>query len=135
MVSAKTTDQVPNSLRAWAQALVEVAAGTFGPYSDRVTAVQHAIDGLGRIHAADRAGLKCGDSHEDDALRAAVIDRQLAEERVAREVAWLRARGWSWTQVADALGVSRQAARQRYGAVEPPQTTVPAGLEMADPLL
>lgn len=39
-------------------------------------------------------------------------DQALLTERVA--VA--RAHGRSWTQIADALGVSRQAARQRFAA-------------------
>lgn len=43
-----------------------------------------------------------------DARRAAA-----ARDRGVREA---RAAGASWVEVADVLGVSRQAARQRYGA-------------------
>lgn len=46
----------------------------------------------------------------------------------------MRTLGWSWTQIAKALGVSRQAARQRYNGIDPSPTT-PDGLEMADPML
>lgn len=41
--------------------------------------------------------------------------RQAAAER-DRGVAVARAAGATWVEVADALGVTRQAARQRYGS-------------------
>lgn len=54
--------------------------------------------------------------HTDDLrLIAAVSEAVRAEEARLREtVEVARARGRSWNQIAVALGVSRQAARQRF---------------------
>lgn len=41
-----------------------------------------------------------------------------AEERVAHTTGKARRAGASWTQVGDALGITRQAAQQRFGAAE-----------------
>jgi len=38
-----------------------------------------------------------------------------AEDAIAGEVAVARLDGWSWGQLAPALGTTRQAAQQRYG--------------------
>ena len=43
-------------------------------------------------------------------------DRAAAEAAVALAVSDARAEGWTWQQIGDVLGVSRQAAQQRYGA-------------------
>ncbi|WNB85759.1 RNA polymerase subunit sigma-70 [Cellulomonas sp. ATA003] len=51
-------------------------------------------------------------------LRAAVLERRRADARVALLVQELRVRGATWTDVAADLGVSRQAARQRFGGDE-----------------
>ncbi|MFI5099341.1 MAG: hypothetical protein ACHQE5_02330 [Actinomycetes bacterium] len=48
-------------------------------------------------------------------LRAVVALQRLAEQVEAVQVAAARARGWSWEQIGDALGVSRQAAHKKHG--------------------
>lgn len=54
--------------------------------------------------------------HEDPAvgLRAVVALRRLADRLEAVHVTAARRAGWSWQQVGDALGVSRQAVHKRY---------------------
>jgi hypothetical protein len=49
-------------------------------------------------------------------LMAAAAGLAAAEERLARALAGARGAGASWAQVGDALGISRQAAQQRFGA-------------------
>jgi hypothetical protein len=66
------------------------------------------------------AGLEDGHAEARDAaeLRAigeAVIAVEGAQEDLVRAVAAARAADWSWTMIANVLGVSRQAARQRFG--------------------
>ncbi len=48
-------------------------------------------------------------------LRAVAALRRLAEQLEAVHVAAARERGWSWEQIGDALGVSRQSAHAKYG--------------------
>lgn len=48
-------------------------------------------------------------------LRAVGALRRLAEQVEAAQVAAARAHGWSWEQIGDALGVSRQSAHAKYG--------------------
>jgi hypothetical protein len=47
-------------------------------------------------------------------LRAVRALRELAERLEVLQVANARDRGWSWQQIADALGVSRQAAHKKH---------------------
>ena len=47
-----------------------------------------------------------------DAQRA----RDAAEAAVYLAVSNCRAEGWTWERIGNVLGVSRQAAQQRYGA-------------------
>jgi len=47
-------------------------------------------------------------------LRAIRALRELAVRLEALHVANARDRGWSWQQVADALGVSRQAVHKKH---------------------
>ncbi|MFN8155952.1 MAG: helix-turn-helix domain-containing protein [Candidatus Nanopelagicales bacterium] len=51
-------------------------------------------------------------------LRAAAALRRLAEQLEATQVARARRAGWSWQDVATALGVSRQAVHKRYSPQE-----------------
>jgi DNA-binding NarL/FixJ family response regulator len=48
-------------------------------------------------------------------LRAVLALRRLAERVEAEQVARARARGWSWQQIADVLGMTRQSVHAKYG--------------------
>jgi hypothetical protein len=48
-------------------------------------------------------------------LRAAPALRRLAERVEANQVAVARRRGWSWQQIGDALGVTRQSVHSKHG--------------------
>ena len=48
-------------------------------------------------------------------LRAVAALRRLAEQLEAVHVAAARAHGWSWEQIGDTLGVSRQSAHAKHG--------------------
>lgn len=47
-------------------------------------------------------------------LRAVGALQRLAEQVEAKYVALARERGWSWEQIGDALGVSRQSIHAKY---------------------
>jgi transcriptional regulator of acetoin/glycerol metabolism len=48
-------------------------------------------------------------------LRAVVILRRLADRLEEIHVAAARRQGWTWQQIGDALGVSRQAIHKKSG--------------------
>lgn len=48
-------------------------------------------------------------------LRAVGALHRLAEKVEATNVALARQQGWSWEQIGDALGVSRQSVHAKYG--------------------
>jgi hypothetical protein len=48
-------------------------------------------------------------------LRSVVALRRLADQLETRHVSRARALGWSWEQIGDALGVSRQAVHKKHG--------------------
>jgi hypothetical protein len=54
---------------------------------------------------------------EDPAVgfRAVLALRRLAEQVEAQQVAAARWRGWSWQQIGDALGITRQSVHAKYG--------------------
>ena len=52
-------------------------------------------------------------------LRAVGALHRLAERVEAMHVAEARAEGWSWEQIGDALGVTRQSVHAKYGKREP----------------
>jgi hypothetical protein len=47
-------------------------------------------------------------------LRAALALHRLAERVEADHVASAREKGWSWQQIGDALGVTRQSVHTKY---------------------
>lgn len=49
------------------------------------------------------------------ALRSVVELRKLADRLEREHVIGARRAGWSWEQIGDALGVSRQAVHKKYG--------------------
>jgi hypothetical protein len=51
----------------------------------------------------------------DVGLRAVASLRLLVEELQELQIANAREHGWSWQQIASALGVSKQAVHQKYG--------------------
>jgi hypothetical protein len=48
-------------------------------------------------------------------LRAVLALRRLAEQVEARQVGLARQQGWSWQQIGDALGITRQSVHAKYG--------------------
>jgi DNA-directed RNA polymerase specialized sigma24 family protein len=48
------------------------------------------------------------------AFRAVLSLRRLADQVEAAAVLNARSRGWSWDQIGDALGVSRQSVHAKY---------------------
>lgn len=49
-------------------------------------------------------------------LRAAAALRRLAEQLEDLQVGNARTQGWSWADIASALGVSKQAVHRKYAA-------------------
>jgi hypothetical protein len=47
-------------------------------------------------------------------LRASLALHRLAERVEANQVASAREKGWSWQQIGDALGVTRQSVHSKY---------------------
>ena len=65
----------------------------------------------------DASDLRAIDEANDALGRAeGEVDRARARLREAVEIA--RVRGWSWNRIAIPLGVSRQAARQRFARTD-----------------
>ncbi|HTT60134.1 MAG TPA: hypothetical protein VMF33_08815 [Acidimicrobiales bacterium] len=52
-------------------------------------------------------------------LRASQALRRLAERVEATHVKAARERGWSWQQIGDALGVTRQSVHTKYSKERP----------------
>ena len=48
-------------------------------------------------------------------LRASLALHRLAERVEANQVAAARDKGWSWQQIGDALGITRQSVHAKYG--------------------
>jgi hypothetical protein len=56
-----------------------------------------------------------GESDPAVGFRAVLGLRRLAERIESRQVALAREQGWSWQQIGDALGVTRQSAHAKHG--------------------
>jgi hypothetical protein len=54
-------------------------------------------------------------SNPAEGLRAVLALRRLAERLEAEQVALARRQGWSWQEVGDALGVTRQSVHAKHG--------------------
>lgn len=52
------------------------------------------------------------------ALAAVVALRRMADQLEQRAVAHALRQGWSWSQIAEALGVSKQAAHKRLSGID-----------------
>ena len=50
-----------------------------------------------------------------EGLRAVLALRRLAEQVEAHQVMQARLQGWSWQQIGDALGITRQSVHAKYG--------------------
>jgi hypothetical protein len=48
-------------------------------------------------------------------LRAVLALHRIAERVEAHQVAVARGQGWSWQQIGDALGITRQSVHAKYG--------------------
>lgn len=66
-------------------------------------------------------GLSTAASSTDpgEGLRAASALRRLAETLEQLQVVNARQQGWSWQDIADVLGVTRQAVHKKYAAIDP----------------
>jgi hypothetical protein len=64
----------------------------------------------------DIEGLSLDLSSDDPAtgLRASLALHRLAERVEANQVTAAREKGWSWQQIGDALGVTRQSVHTKY---------------------
>jgi hypothetical protein len=50
-----------------------------------------------------------------EGLHAVVVLRRIADRLERRNVIAARGHGWTWQQIGDALGVSRQAVHKKHG--------------------
>ena len=68
-------------------------------------------------HELDAARISSAVASDDPAvgLRAVLALRGLAERVEAAQVTAAREQGWSWQQIGDALGVTRQSIHKKYG--------------------
>jgi hypothetical protein len=82
---------------------------TMADTSDRAAEFENWLDQL------DPATTPAEDIADLRAVAEAVSDRDAAEQQVRAAVDAARANGRSWARIGIALGVSRQAAHERYG--------------------
>ena len=61
------------------------------------------------------AVITAGAADPEHGLQAVVVLRRLADRLEQTHVERARAQGWTWQQIGDALGVSRQAVHKKYG--------------------
>lgn len=64
------------------------------------------------------SGAPVPDTDPETGLRAVAALHRLAERVEATNVAAARRAGWSWEQIGDALGVTRQSAHAKHGSRE-----------------
>lgn len=78
--------------------------------------VLHADELAQRFENFDPSSAHDLDPAEGKLIRDA-IERALCEQRIAQDVADARRAGLSWKKIGAALGISAQAAQQRYGSL------------------
>ncbi len=59
--------------------------------------------------------LAAAGDHPHEGLRAVRSLRELADRLEALQVERARDLGWSWQEIAEALGVTKQAVHKKYG--------------------
>ncbi|SDI65567.1 Sigma-70, region 4 [Actinokineospora alba] len=64
---------------------------------------------------ATQLATAAGDKDPRVGLRAVAALRRLLEQLEAVQVRSARIDGWSWQEIADELGVSKQAVHKKYG--------------------
>jgi hypothetical protein len=74
-------------------------------------------------------GRRCGGADPEDLTELVEMSATLAEA-VGDAVAGLRANGFSWAQIGRALGMTRQAAQQRFGERRPRSDVMPGQVEL-----
>ena len=62
----------------------------------------------------DDLGVKLSSDDPAIGLRASLALHRLAERVEANHVTAAREKGWSWQQIGDALGVTRQSVHTKY---------------------
>jgi len=62
----------------------------------------------------EELNLHLSSSDPETGLRASLALHRLAERVEAAQVALARDLGWSWQQIGDALGVTRQSVHAKY---------------------
>jgi hypothetical protein len=96
------------------------AAGLAPPHCSRPPSWRQfgltRLDCQSKLTGVDIEELGANISSDDPAigLRAALALHRLAERVEASHVASARAKGWSWQQIGDALGVTRQSVHTKY---------------------
>jgi DNA-directed RNA polymerase specialized sigma24 family protein len=63
---------------------------------------------------ATKLANEAGSSDPSTGLRAVAALRQLLERLEALQVGNARSQGWSWQEIAENLGVSKQAVHKKY---------------------
>lgn len=63
----------------------------------------------------DRISTALGSDDPAVGFRAVLALRRLAEQVEAQQVIAARRAGWSWQQIGDALGITRQSVHAKYG--------------------
>ena len=67
----------------------------------------------------DEVATAVGSGDPGSGLRASVALHRLAERVEADQVRIARLAGWSWQQIGDALGITRQSVHAKYGKERP----------------
>ena len=70
---------------------------------------------LPNSQASDLLGIRLTQTDPATGLRAVGALHRLAERVEAMHVEAARRAGWSWEQIGDALGVTRQSVHAKYG--------------------